>query len=436
MRGIVSDVLRFSHDQPMDENRTIPGGYNCCMKFPRLRAMTICFLIVACQSFSPRTAILLDGETIKTLSTSRNVPSEILAEAGIIAAPADRVLVNGIEQGLGDEITTSGNVQIQLRRAVNVILVTPQGQQTIRTSALTVGDVLTENGIAVGINDEVTPPLTAPVTDTLTISFSPAQSLTITSGNAVFNIRTTARTVGEALAEAGIPLVGLDTSFPAENEALPSDEQIKVVRVTESISVELESIPFKTEETEAADLAFGEQEVLQAGVNGTAMVRTRIRYEDGVEVSRTQEEKTILTEPVSQIVASGSKIVLSQVGGEAPYQYWYATQMYASWYSPCNSGTNGCSYGTASGAKAGFGIVAVDYSIYSYLGGMRVYIPGYGLATIGDTGGGPIIESAFGVQRTQWIDLGYDDNAVGGLSGWVTVYFLEPAPAEIPYFFK
>ncbi|MBK7449175.1 MAG: G5 domain-containing protein [Anaerolineales bacterium] len=364
------------------------------------------------------------------------MPSEILAEAGIIAAPADRVLVNGIEQGLGDEITTSGNVQIQLRRAVNVILVTSQGQQTIHTSALTVGDVLTENGIAVGINDEVTPPLTAPVTDTLTISFSPAQSLTITSGNAVFNIRTTARTVGEALAEAGIPLVGLDTSFPAENEALPSDEQIKVVRVTESISVELESIPFTTEETEAADLAFGEQEVLQAGVNGTAMVRTRIRYEDGVEVSRTQEEKTILTEPVSQIVASGSKIVLSQVGGEAPYQYWYATQMYASWYSPCNSGTNGCSYGTASGAKAGFGIVAVDYSIYSYLGGMRVYIPGYGLATIGDTGGGPIIESAFGVQRTQWIDLGYDDNAVGGLSGWVTVYFLEPAPAEIPYFFK
>ena len=32
---------------------------------------------------------------------------------------------------------------------------------------------------------------------------------------------------------------------------------------------------------------------------------------------------------------------------------------------------------------------------------MRVYIPGYGVATIGDTGGGPIVESAFGVARTQ-----------------------------------
>jgi hypothetical protein len=238
------------------------------------------------------------------------------------------------------------------------------------------------------------------------------------------------------LAEAGIPLQGLDASFPAENEALPADGQIRVVRVSESISVEIQSIPFSTEEAESADVAFGQQEILQNGVNGLAMVRTRIRYEDGVEVSRVDEGRTVLKDPIPQQVLNGTKIVLSPVGGDAPYQYWYAAQMYASWYSPCNSGTGGCSYGTASGARAGYGIVAVDYSIYPYLAGMKVYIPGYGLATIGDTGGGPIVETAYGVPRTQWIDLGYDDNAIGGLSGWVTVYFLEPAPAEIPYFFQ
>ena len=264
----------------------------------------------------------------------------------------------------------------------------------------------------------------------------PTQELSITSGSTVINIRSTAKTVGEALAEAGIPLMGLDISSPAENEPLPADGQIKVTRVAASLLVELQSIPFDTEETESADVAFGTQEILQNGVNGVAMIRTRIRYEDGVEVSRAQEEKTIVQEPVRQVVASGSKIVLSPAGGDAPYPYWYATQMYASWYSPCNSGTGSCSYGTASGERAGYGIVAVDYSIYSYLAGMKVYIPGYGVATIGDTGGGPIIETAFGVARTQWIDLGYDDNNIGALSGWVTVYFLEPAPAEIPYFLK
>jgi len=319
---------------------------------------------------------------------------------------------------------------------VNVSLITPQGQQAIQTSASTVGDVLNENNITIGLYDEVIPPLSTLVIDSMTITVRTAQTLTVDNGGSVLTIQSTARTVGEALAEAGIPLMGLDTSHPSENEPIPANGQIQVTRVSESILVEVQSIPFPVEERESADVAFGDQEILQNGENGAVMVRTRIRFENGVEVSRVEEGQTTLKEPVRQIVAYGTKITLSEVGGNAPYQYWYATEMYASWYSPCNSGTGGCSYGTASGARAGYGIVAVDYSYYSYLGGMRVYIPGYGLATIGDTGGGPIIETAFGVPRYQWIDLGYDDNNIGSLSGWVTVYFLEPAPAEIPYFFK
>lgn len=406
------------------------------MKLVTWLAFSLAIILIGCQSFSPHSITVFDGETALSISTSETVPHAILAEAGIITQPTDRVLVNGIPYSLDETISNNGNWHIQLRRAVPVTLITPQGEQVVQSSALTVGDFLQENGIELSLHDEVTPPLTSPVTDSMIITFSPAQALSITSGEMSINTHSTARTVGEALAEAGIPLMGLDSSLPAENEPLPADGQITVTRVTESISVDLQTIPFSTEETESEDVAFGEQEILQAGENGVAMVRTRIRYENGVEVSRTEEDKTILKEPINQIIANGSKIVLSEVGGDAPYQYWYATQMYASWYSPCNSGTGGCSYGTASGARAGYGIVAVDYSYYSYFAGMRVYIPGYGIATIGDTGGGPIIETAFGVPRYQWIDLGYDDNNIGGLSGWVTVYFLEPAPAEIPYFFK
>lgn len=404
------------------------------MKF--IRWSILAFVLLACQTQPRRAVTIFDGDLTLTVTSSEQTSSLILSEADITPGPNDRALVNGTPYGLSEPISIAGDLQLQLRRAVNVTLATPQGEQSIQTSALTVADALKENGIAVGVYDEVTPPLSAPITESLTIRFMPARALIVNSAGTPINIRTNAGTVGEALAEAGIPLMGLDTSFPAENEALPADGQIQVTRVSESILVELQSIPFETEATESADVAFGTQVILQNGVNGVAMVRTRVRYENGVEVNRSEEERTVLQEPVTQLVANGSKIVLSPVGGEAPYQYWYATQMYASWYSPCNSGTGSCSYGTASGARAGYGVVAVDYSIYSYLAGMRVYIPGYGLATIGDTGGGPIIETAFGVARTQWIDLGYDDNNIGALSGWVTVYFLEPAPAEIPYFFQ
>ncbi|HNF93172.1 MAG TPA: G5 domain-containing protein [Anaerolineales bacterium] len=406
------------------------------MKLAPWLVLLLAFSLVSCQSLSPRSVTILDGDTVLSVTTSETVPLLILADAGITPQPTDRVLVNGIPYQLDQVISLDGNWHLQLIRSISVKLITPQGEQNLQTSALTVGDFLKENGFATSLNDKVTPPLTTPITDSLTITFSPAQTMSISAGETSLTINSSAQTVGEALAQAGIPLMGMDTSVPAENEPLPIDGQITVTRVTESVLVELQSIPFSTEETESVDVAFGEQNILQTGENGIAMVKTRIRYENGVEVNRVEEDKTILKEPVKQIVAKGTKIVLSEVGGSAPYQYWYATQMYASWYSPCNSGTGGCSYGTASGAKAGFGIVAVDYSYYSYLAGMRVYIPGYGVATIGDTGGGPVIESTFGVPRYQWIDLGYDDNNIGGLSGWVTVYFLEPAPAEIPYFFK
>jgi hypothetical protein len=260
--------------------------------------------------------------------------------------------------------------------------------------------------------------------------------LTVFVGDKILNIRSAAGTVGEVLAEAGIPLVGLDTSSPPESEAPPPDGQIRVVRIYETFKVTLEPIPFEEEVTYSPDLPFGQKETIQPGVEGITMIRERIRYEDGQEVSRTAEEKTVMREPQTRIVQSGEKIVLAPVGGNIPYEYWYATEMFASVYSPCASGTGGCSYGTASGATAGQGIVAVDYSIYSYLAGMQVYIPGYGVATIGDTGGGPIIETVFGVPRTSWIDLGFNEGEMRDMTGWVTVYFLAPAPAEIPYFLK
>ena len=406
------------------------------MKYFRWSVYFALFFLAGCGSLAEREVIVIDGDTSITLTTSETLPILILSEAGIMPQPIDRVLVNGVPQGLEEEIKADGKIHLELRRAVKVNIVTPDGEQEVMSSALTIGDLLEEEGVEIGEDDEIQPPRDWVLTESLVILITPARELTVSTGGESISIRSTARTVGEALAGAAIPLMGLDTSIPAESEALPLDGQIQVTRVSESVLVEYESIPFSTEETYSEDVPFGEQEVRQIGINGVMVIRTRVRFENGVETSREVEGKSTLREPVTQIVVSGSKITLAPVGGNAPYQYWYATEMYATWYSPCNSGISGCAYGTSSGAPAGFGIVAVDYSIYSYLAGMRVYIPGYGLATIGDTGGGPIVETNYGVARTQWIDLGYDDNNIGGLSGWVTVYFLEPAPAEIPYFFR
>jgi len=377
----------------------------------------------------------MDGDKIQRIETNEKALIPILEQAGIVLGANDRILVNGMQTPL-DSSNLSDSPTIQIRRAVSLTLITPQGEQKIETSALTVGQVLTEAGLTLTQADLLDPPAETPITRPLTVTFAPARDLKVFVGDKALNIRSAAKTVGEALAEAGIPLVGLDTSSPPESEAPPPDGQIRVVQIRESLEITLESIPFEEEVTYSPDIPFGQKETIQPGVEGIAMIRERIRYEDGNEVSRATEEKTVLREPQTRIVESGEKIVLAPVGGNIPYQYWYATEMFASVYSPCASGTGGCSYGTASGARAGYGIVAVDYSIYSYLAGMQVYIPGYGMATIGDTGGGPIIETAFGVPRVKWIDLGFNDGEIVDMTGWVTVYFLAPAPSEIPYFLK
>ncbi|HNM36015.1 MAG TPA: ubiquitin-like domain-containing protein, partial [Anaerolineales bacterium] len=204
------------------------------MKLAPWLVLLLAFSLVSCQSLSPRSVTILDGDTVLPVTTSETVPLLILADASITPQPTDRVLVNGIPYKLDQDISLDGDWHLQLIRSISVKLITPQGEQNLQTSALTVGDFLKENGFATSLNDKVTPPLTTPITDSLTITFSPAQTMSISAGETSLTINSSAQTVGEALAQAGIPLMGMDTSVPAENEPLPIDGQITVTRVTES----------------------------------------------------------------------------------------------------------------------------------------------------------------------------------------------------------
>jgi len=130
--------------------------------------------------------------------------------------------------------------------------------------------------------------------------------------------------------------------------------------------------------------------------------------------------------PKDSLVSLGTQVTVQTLdvpGGQI--QYWRAVQMYATSYSPCRSGTSSCSYGTASGIPVKHGVVAMARSLYNQLAGTQVYVPGYGVAVIGDVGGG------FPDGRL-WIDLGYSDDDWQNWGGMVTVYFLAPAPATIP----
>jgi len=401
------------------------------MKLNRWLTFVFAFFLFACQPTSHPTITIIDNDKIISLQTNERIPSAMISRAGIILNPNDRVLSNGLsivlDQPISNSPISNPLITLQIRRAVTVTLITPQGQQRIQSSAFTVGEVLQEAGIQISSNDKVDPPINSPITNSpFTIYYLPARALTITAEGKVLQIQSSALTVGEALAKAGIPLLGLDQAVPSENEALPVDGQVKVVRVSESVLLAQKPIPFESELVASADVPLDQNQILQPGENGLSVQRIRIRYEDGQEISRVTENETVVRPPVKRVLGYGTKVdVKTATVDGVQIEYWRAVQMYATSYSPCRSGTSSCSYGTSSGIRLTRGIVGLRYSWYLNMGGQQLYIPGYGRATVGDVCGGCV--------GKPWIDLGYDEDNYQQWSSWVTVYFLTPAPANILY---
>jgi uncharacterized protein YabE (DUF348 family) len=390
-----------------------------------LQWLAFILLLLACQPTTPPTITIIDNDKVITLQTNERFPSAILNQAGITISPNDRVLSNGLPGALDQPITNSP-ITLQIRRAVPLTIVSPDGQQQIESSALTVGDVLSEVYIWLRASDKVEPALSSPITSGMKITITSGSDLAVGADGKVVQIQSSARTVGEALAEAGIPLFGSDYSIPAENEALPSNGQIKVVRVSESVLLTQKPIPFESELVASADVPLDQTQILQPGENGLIVQRIRIRHEDGQEISRTTENETIVRQPKKRVLGYGTKVeIKTAVVDGVQIEYWRAVQMYATSYSPCRSGVKNCGSTTSSGKQLEKGMVAIRLSWYRLMRGQPLYIPGYGFATVEDVCGGCVGQP--------WIDLGYSDDDFQHWSSWVTVYFLTPVPANVIY---
>ena len=391
------------------------------------------FFLISCQPQSILTITIIDGEQIHRSTTIEQVPAALLKQVGINLLANDAVLLNGQPIDPNQPISNNQSYTFQVRHP---IALTVNGK-LIQTNADTIGMALAQAGMQLYASDQITPPISTPISGPMKVTNIPSHALTVMQDGRPLPIRSSAATVGAVLAEAAIPLFGLDFSQPPEEEVYPSVGQIQVTRSSESILLSEKSIPYKTDYQDSANVELDQQQVIQVGQPGLSVSRVRIIYQNGQEVSRHAEPEVVVRAPQDQILAYGTKVVIHSTAIDGvQIQYWRAMPMYATAYSPCNSSMTGCASGTAIGLPAGKGVVAVDPSMYNLLAGQHVYVPGYGSAIVGDVGGGYIIEQKLGISRSHWIDLGYSDSecktACDQWSKWITVYFLAPAPVNIP----
>ena len=370
----------------------------------------------------------LRSGAVQTLRTSDKIPANLLAAAGILLFPGDLLTLDGA--ALDPYIPLPAQADppaLEFHPAVQVTVKDGGTKRNIYSAASTLFEALWQSGIAISLADRISPAGSTRLNGPLTVEIERAQPVTIQLADRAVHTATNADRVGELLMEAGIPLQGMDYSLPAEDQPLPADRMVRVVRVREEFALEQKPIPYSSSYQQDNETELDQRRVITAGEYGIEVSRVRIRLEDGVETSRAAEAAWVAKEPQAQLLGYGTQAVVKTI--DTPYgtlEYWRAVNVFATSYSPCRLGIpNYCNLQTSSGADLRQGIVAVTRAWYSWMRGQRVYIPGYGVAVVGDVGGG--------IPGRYWVDLGYSDADFKSWASNVTMYFLAPVPAAIPW---
>jgi 3D (Asp-Asp-Asp) domain-containing protein len=157
------------------------------------------------------------------------------------------------------------------------------------------------------------------------------------------------------------------------------------------------------------NLASGETKIVQEGRKGEKVYETKVVYHHDEEFSKTT--RLVKSTPPQQEVLAVAQSVNTVETPEGKFNYSQKLTVWATSYDP---NCYGCSGITATGLKAGYGIIAVDPTVIPL--GSKVYVPNYGIAIAGDTGG---------AIKGNKIDLGFDDISKGWWSSRYTdIYIL------------
>lgn len=363
-------------------------------------------------------SLVVDGET-RLLWTPLTNPADILRSEGVRVTAGDRVMIDGTSAD--PTVLSQWNVpvtQLSVRHIVPIHITDEDegGTRTIMTTRETVGEALFDAGVTIYLSDSLSVPLNTRITAELAITIRRASPVTIIVDGDTLSTRGWGATVADALSNAGVTLIGLDYAIPDGDTRVLPGMSIRVIRVQETLVNEETTQTFETVYQADAELEIDQERVIQTGQVGVIRTTTRVRYENEVEISRTLEATETVTPQRDHIIGYGTNIVIRTLQTpDGVIEYWRVIRMYATSYHPAALGGDNI---TATGRTLVKGIVGSDPRILPY--NTRIYVAGYGIGDIQDTGGPRRIRL--------WVDLGYSDADFEGWSRNTDVYILTPVP--------
>lgn len=251
-----------------------------------------------------RIITLHDHGVDKGFITKKATLREALAEQKIYIDKLDRT-----EPGL-DEKLAANSYQVNVYRARQVIVRDGDKETKVITSYRTPKQIAAQAKIALYDEDEVklapsSDPIADGVAEVMTISRS--TPFTFNFYGKEQTARTMARTVGDMLKEKGIKMESVDGIIPSVDTPIAATTSVKLWRNGVQTVTQEEDVAFTTKQVFNADQPVGYKKVETPGENGKRTATYEINMQNGVEVSRKEINSVTTKQPSEQVETVGTK---------------------------------------------------------------------------------------------------------------------------------
>ncbi|OZM55856.1 hypothetical protein CIB95_15160 [Lottiidibacillus patelloidae] len=266
------------------------------------------------------------------------------------------------------------------------LTITVNGEKrAVLSDAITVEEVLIEQGITVSEHDKLSHAKDEPVTAHMEVTYEQAVMVELTDGKEKMEVWSTVTTVADLLKTQDITLGEWDKVEPKLEKPLVHGQKITITRIDKEIVTVEEEIDYTVENKKDATLTSGKKKIIQNGKVGTKVKQFEVTYVNGEKVARVLVEEEVTKEPVKHVIAVGTKPKVVQTYKQMPAGETF--EVVATAYTAlCDSGCTGI---TATGINLlenpDMKVIAVDPRVIPL--GTRVFVEGYGYAIAGDTGG-------------------------------------------------
>lgn len=248
-----------------------------------------------------------------------NIDGQVRPGGAFGVTVADVLNGNGVTLAAGDVVEPALTSPVTDGQTITVAYAKPLeltvDGRTLRlvTTAATLDEVLEEQAVPALAWTSVQPAAQLP-RDGLAVTVSTPKQVTLSVAGKKSPVTTTAVTVADLLAEQGVPADADDRVSPAADAVLAEGDTVRLDRVEVSTQKVTEKVAFATTKKKNSSLWAGESRVVSYGKAGKADRTYQVTKVNGKVDKKVVVAEKILVKPVNAVMEVGTKTTSNGVG--------------------------------------------------------------------------------------------------------------------------